>query len=560
MTHPDILILNGRCITFAQPDISALAIKDGRISALGTDGQIGPLAGPDTRIIDARGRTVMPGFIDSHVHIFLGSAELSNLNLRGLKGRDNLAKAVGDYAAAHPGDGMIVANAALYDILGPGEETTRQKLDAILPDRPLLLMAQDLHTGWANTIALEKAGILHGGKLPEGNEIVMASDGTAMGMLKEFAAIAPVIRLSALGGRDQLGLDTGRDPSPAATPAQRAHDKTVLLQGLHHCARQGITTLHNMDGNVYQLELLQELDEEGLLPLRIEVPMLLTNSDPIERIDEAVEMRRRFNSEMVWSNRVKMFMDGVLESYTAFMLRPYPGKPESHGEEIFSAEHFNRACIYADRLGLQISVHAVGDGAVRRVLDGFEAAQKANGKRDSRHRIEHIEVISPADLPRFAELGVVASMQPPHAPNGGHFDLAPVDDILYADQLPHHFQWRGMKDTGAHLVFSTDWPVIPIDVMRVIRTAVSAGPIWTESPDPRLPLMDVLAAYTRDTAWVEYSEDKKGRLALGYLADIAILSGDIEATDPEKIEDLHAAVTICNGKITWTDGTLTKAN
>jgi predicted amidohydrolase YtcJ len=557
MTHPDIVILNGRCITFAQPEITALAVKDGKIASLGSDAEINPLAGPDTKIIDARGQTVMPGFIDSHVHIFLGSAELSNLNLRGLKGRDNLAKAIADYATANPGDGMIVANAALYDILGPGEETTRQKLDAILSGRPLLLMAQDLHTGWTNTIALEMAGILHGARLPEGNEIVMGPDGSATGMLKEFAAIAPVMRLSALGGRDQLGLDTGRDPSPNATSAQRAHDKQVLLQGLHHCARQGITTLHNMDGNFYQLELLQELDDEGLLPLRIEIPMLLTNSDPIERIEEALEMRRRFNSEMVWSNRVKMFMDGVLESYTALMLRPYPGKPESQGEAIFSAEHFNRACIYADKQGLQISVHAVGDGAVRRVLDGFEAAQKANGRRDSRHRIEHIEVISPQDLPRFAELGVVASMQPPHAPNGGHFSPDPgVGDILYPDQLSHHFQWRGMKETGAHLVFSTDWPVIPIDVMRVIRTAVSAGPIWTESPDPRLPLMEVLAAYTRDNAWVEFGEDKKGQLAPGYLADIAILSGDIEATHTEDIERLSAAVTICNGKVTWTDGTL----
>jgi len=556
MIPPDTVIQNGRCITFARPHISALAISGGRISAVGTDAEIGPMAGPDTSIINARGQTVMPGFIDSHVHIFLGSAELSNLNLRGLMGRDNLAKAVADYAAGHPGEGMIVANAALYDVLGPGEQTTRHKLDAILPDRPLLLMAQDLHTGWANTVALERAGILHGAKLPEGNEIVLAPDGTATGMLKEFAAIAPVIRLSALGGRDQLGLDTGRDPSPAATPAQRAHDKDILRKGLDHCVRQGITTLHNMDGNFYQLDLLQELDEEGLLPLRIEVPMLLTNSDPIGRIDEVLEMRRRFNSEMVWSNRVKMFMDGVLESYTAFTLRPYPGKPESHGEEIFSAEHFNRACIHADRLGLQISVHAVGDGAVRRALDGFEAAQKANGKRDSRHRIEHIEVISPQDMPRFAELGVVASMQPPHAPNGGHFGLAPVGDILYPDQLPYHFQWRGMKETGAQLVFSTDWPVIPIDVMRVIRTATSAGPVWTESPDPRLPLLDVLAAYTRDNAWVEFSEDRKGRLAPGYLADIAILSGDIEATDPDDIERLNAAITICNGKVTWTDGTL----
>jgi predicted amidohydrolase YtcJ len=214
MTDPDIVILSGRCITFAKPNITALAVKDGKIAALGTDAEIRPLAGPDTKIIDARAQTVMPGFIDSHVHIFLGSAELSNLNLRGLKGREALAKAIADYAATHPGDGMIVANAALYDILGPGEETTRQKLDAILSDRPILLMAQDLHTGWANTIALEKAGILHGATLPEGNEIVMAPDGTATGMLKEFAAITPVMRLSAPISLGSIPDATPRPPPP----------------------------------------------------------------------------------------------------------------------------------------------------------------------------------------------------------------------------------------------------------------------------------------------------------------------------------------------------------
>ena len=155
-----------------------------------------------------------------------------------------------------------------------------------------------------------------------------------------------------------------------------------------------------------------------------------------------------------------MFMDGVLDSYTALMLSPYPGKPDSFGEGVFEAEHFNEACILADGMGLQISVHAIGDGAVRRTLDGYEAARRANGARDSRHRIEHIEVIDPLDLPRLAELDVVASLQPLHSPAGGLFEPYPAGDVLSAKQIRNAFAWRAIRATGARVCFSTDWPAM----------------------------------------------------------------------------------------------------
>ena len=239
---------------------------------------------------------------------------------------------------------------------------TRQGLDEVISDRPLAVMASDHHTVFANTKALEMAGILHGGECDEGSEIAMADDGTATGALYEPGAFKHVIALTPTGGREGAGFTYGDDPVPAPSAAERAIDREILKKGLAHCASHGITTLHNMDGNFYQLELLQEIDDAGELVCRTQVPFHLKNFHPLEKLQDAVDMRERFNSDMVWSNRVKMFMDGVSESYTAYMLQEYPDKATC-SEALFSVEHFNEACIKADEAGLQISVHAIGDAA-----------------------------------------------------------------------------------------------------------------------------------------------------------------------------------------------------
>lgn len=549
---PELIILNGALLTFdpSVPEATALAASGNRIIAVGDTEDIRALAVTETRIIDAAGGTVMPGFIDSHVHLFGGAAELDMLDLRDTMGRDALFSALSRFAAARPDDPLLMGVAADYNILGPDITTTRQDLDRILAERPVALMSADHHTVWANTIALEKAGILHGGPVAKGSEIVMAGDGTAQGQLNETGAFGPVLRLSQLGGRDLLGYVTGADPEPPATPKERAFDKDVILRGLNHCASQGITGLHNMDGNYYQLELLSELEAEGRLPIRVQVPMHLKNTDPLDRLEEADEMRRRFATDMVWSGRVKMFMDGVLDSYTALMLAPYPGKPASLGDAVFSAHHFNEACIRADALGLQLSTHAIGDGAVRRTLDGYEAARNANGARDSRHRIEHIELIDPSDLPRLADLEVVASLQPLHSPAAGLFSPYPAGDILAAEQIPFAFAWNKIRESGAKVCFSTDWPVVPVDTMMTVAGAVHGAELPPPWVDNRQSLTDTLAAYTRDSAWLEFNEHHKGCLKPGYLADIAILKQDLFAIDTSRLSQARIAVTICGGKIT----------
>jgi len=549
---PELIILNGRLMTFdpARPTATALAVHAGRISAVGDTGEVRKMAGPGTRIVDAGGATVLPGFIDSHVHLFGGSVELDYLDLYGVEGVEELTARVRAYADRTPDDKVVFAVRAEYEILGPGRRTTRQDLDAVSPDRPFAMFAPDHHTMWANTQALELAGILNGGSVEKGAEIVLSNDGTASGELREPGAYGPVLRMTRYGGRDLLGLITGADPVPPANAAERALDRDVIAKGLKHCASHGITGLHNMDGNLYTLTLLSELEDRGDLLCRTEVPFHLKSFDPLDRIEEAEEMRRRFSGDSVWCNRVKMFMDGVAESSTALMLEPYPGL-STRGDAVFEPEQFNAACILADANGLQISVHAIGDLAVRRTLDGYEAAIRANGRRDSRHRVEHVEILHPDDLPRFRDLGVVASMQPGHAPWGGVFPPDGVGRMLHPHQIPHAYAWRDIRATGAPLVFSTDWPVIPVDVMANVRAAVV--PLKMPEPwrDQRQTLRDTLKSYTADNAWVEFNEARKGRLMPGMMADIAVMSHDLEAMPPEGLDSARAVLTLCGGRITW---------
>lgn len=553
----DIVIHNGAVMTFDtdRPAATALAITGGQITRVGSDAEILKETGPDTRIIDAGGGTVLPGFIDSHVHLFGGSAELDYLSLYGVTGLEQMRAHILPYADANPDDALVFCVTADYGILGTGQTPTRQDLDTILPDRPLALFAPDHHTVWANTAALKAAGILQGGRVEAGSEIVMGTDGLASGELLEPGAYSPVLALTHYGGREMVGLTTGKDPVPPATPAQRQMDKDAIARGLAHCAAQGITGLHLMDGNRYQLELLSELEAEGRLLCRCDVPFHLKGSDPIARLtEEAPALRAAYQGDKLRCSHVKMFIDGVVESGTALMLRPYPGAlgaDGNAGEEVFTQEHFTAACVEADRLGFQIAVHAIGDSGVRRTIDAFEAARAANGPRDSRHRLEHIEVIHPDDLPRLAALGIVASLQPGHAPRGHIFPPDGVSSVLHPDQIAGAYAWQSIRETGARVVFSTDWPVIPVDVMSTLKAAIAPldlGPDW---PDQTQTLADSLSSYTYDNAWVAFREAQLGQIRPGMAADIAIMSHDLTRLPAAQITEAAAVVTIMDGAITY---------
>jgi predicted amidohydrolase YtcJ len=468
----------------------------------------------------------------------------------GVHGFDALADAVRAYAAGRPNQTILQAQGADYTILSAAERVTRHHLDRILPDRPFVMAAPDHHTMWANTKALEMAGLLRGRQLGPGNEIVMGDDGLAAGELREGEAFGPLI---ALAGEDRvrLGLSTGGEPDPKPTPEQQASDRAIMRRGLEWCAKHGITSIQNMDGNLHQLELLSEIEAEGQLLCRAQIPFHYKNFMKPEMLAKASLMAERYHSEWISSGMVKVFMDGVLDSWTAVMVEPYADRPDWIGEPLFTQEHFNAVATEADRRGLQIAVHAIGDGAVRSVLDGYEAATKANGRRDSRHRIEHIEVITENDIPRLASLGVIASMQPPHPPGSMGLPLEPTVSRMGRKRWPLSYAWRTIKNAGAHVVFASDWPVSPIDPIAGIQAAMVRKPWADGDPDHSFTLHEAIAGYTVEGAYAEFMEHRKGRLKKGYLADLVVLSADVEKTDPNDLHRVRPVTTICGGKITY---------
>ncbi|MCJ8308969.1 MAG: amidohydrolase [Rhizobiaceae bacterium] len=555
-TPPDLVILNGSVLTMDRraPRAEAVAITADRISAVGKTDDIRALATADTKIIDAAGRSVLPGFIDSHVHLFQGSAELDFLPVGGLTDLAAVRPKVLEYARARPEEPLILGVGAFYELFTGNAVAPRKLLDDIIADRSFALLAADLHTVWANTLTLEQAGLVHGAEMPEGSTVVMADDGLADGTLLETGAFGPALALSRTGGRDMLGYVTGRDPAPPATRAEREADKALLRKGLDHVARHGITTLHNMDGNFYQLQLLSELEAEGHLNVRVQVPFHFKNFDPLDRLREAEEMHAQYRGDKLWSGRVKMFMDGVLESRTGLKIHGYPDDPENHGEAVFDPDHFNEACRIIDAMGLQISVHAVGDLAVQRVLDGYAHARAKNGKWDARHRIEHVELVTESDLQRMKDLDVVASMQPRHAAFAGFFEPPTPNTIFFAEECARAYAWKTIYDAGIPLALSTDWPVVPVDALASIQSAVSPldlGPGW---PDQSLGLWQALESYTATNAWMEFKEHHHGRLMPGMAADIVMLDSDIENCPINAISDIPIALTICAGVVAFRSG------
>ena len=542
---PDLILTNARVLTMDanNPRATGVALAGGRILAVG---EVAGLAGPDTQVIDCGGRTVLPGFVESHLHLVLGGVELEQLQIGGLSGFDALHAAFAGYAAGRPDAPLLMAQGAGYEILGA--PVTRHDLDRVIADCPIAMMAADHHTVWANTAALRAAGILYGTKMPHGHEVVMAADGTATGELREFEAFGAVL---ALGGAAhlQLGIATGGEPDPWPDAAQRARDKDRIAAGLAHCSGHGITSMVNMDGNRYTCVLLREMADEGRLTARVKVPFHFKPHMGLSELDRATAMAAEFRGDWVTSGFVKMFMDGVVDSRTAFMLSDYPGVPGHRSEPLFEPERFKAICTEIDRRGLQIAVHAIGDGAVRVTIDGYEAAGQANGFRDLRHRIEHIELIDRADVPRLGALGITASVQPPHPPGAMEFPMSTMEAVYPRDRWRDAYLWKTLADHGAKIAYASDWPVADVNVMRGIQAALTRVP-FEGAADERLALTDTLHAYTAGGAWAAHMDGLTGRLTAGLAADIVVIDGDIEAIAPADLGTTAIALTIAGGRIT----------
>lgn len=372
MTQANTLFINANVFTADpdQPNAQAVAIQGNRILFVGDNPNAETYRGPSTRVIDAIGRTVMPGFIDSHFHLLNGAKELRFAQLQDVRTLEMLKQELVNFAESNQGE-WVAGIGLVYGILPDGSSITRHHLDEIIPDRPVFLVAYDGHTSWANTEALRRADLLNGRDMGTFSKVAMGDDGLATGEMLENAG-APV-----------------EDLIPVVT-----EDETLdlLVRAVKLAAGYGLTGVHNMNGDLKDLRVYQKLEARGEMLLRVYVPFRVDPEMKPDVLNEALEMRSS-STNKVRGGLVKFFMDGVIETGTGLLLDDYEGRPGWRGTAQFEPEHFTELALEADKHGLQITVHCTGDGAVRRVLDTYEIVRKQNGPRDSRHRIEHIELV-----------------------------------------------------------------------------------------------------------------------------------------------------------------------
>jgi len=525
-TKADLIITNAKIFTSDEtnPSAEAVAIKSNRIVYVGSNDGAAEFKEASTRVVDGQGRTVTPGFIDSHFHLLWGAISMGGAQLYDAKDINDVRTILLEFAENNKTAEWIDGRGVKYDVI-----TNRHELDAIIKDKPIYINAYDGHTSWANTKALELAGILQPGREAEGNGVIVRDEnGIATGELRETA----------------MGLVSDLIPEP-----NEARKRELLKMTMARMNATGVTSVHNMNGDMQELMTYAAVEDTGEMTVRVYEPYHVKPETTEEMLNEAAEMAK-VKGEFVRGGAAKFFMDGVWESYTALNVEPYADNPEAKPDGIYSLEHFTRMATLCDKMGLQIFVHCCGDGAVRRTLDGYEAVQRSNGKRDSRHRIEHIEVYHPDDLPRFKQLGVLPSMQTSHAPfsiNEG--DVWPT---RVGRQRWHlSFAWRDVLNAGNKISYGSDWPVAPYDPMINLHVGLNRE-AWAEGvPSHNLTLEELIIGYTRDAAYAEFMENEKGQIKVGYLADLVLFSHDLFALPKKDIMEAKPVMTVVNGKVVF---------
>jgi predicted amidohydrolase YtcJ len=531
----ETVVVNARIYTVSahQPWAEALAISGGKIVAVGSAREIARYRGAGTRVIDAGGRLVLPGITDPHTHFTSGSRFLSQIDLHGAETMAEIAARVRDYAARHPGNGWILGRGWVYSTFGAEALPHRETLDAVISDRPVLLTAYDGHTTWANSKALALAGVTRDTPDPPNGIIVRdPRTGEPTGTLKEAAS--------------QLVRKVIPVPSREETLA-------AFRQGIAHVNSLGVVGLHTLGGDAGILELLDEIRRAGGLSLRMYVAYWAAPPEMTPAMfDDAEQARRKYNDEWLSTNLVKFVLDGVIESHTAAMLAPYSDDSSLIGKTFWPPDKYKAAVVEFDRRGFLVTTHAIGDAAIRVALDAYQAANKSNGTKDSRMRIEHIEAVSAADVPRFGSLGVIASMQPLHA--------YPDENALNVwarnagpERTTRAFAWHSIAAAGGRLAFGSDWPVVTINPWEgmqnaVTRQTVEGTPAGGWVPSQRVTLEQAIEAYTMGAAYAGRREKTQGSLEAGKVADLVILSQDVFKVDPHAIGKTEVLLTMVAGK------------
>lgn len=525
----DLVLVNGVIYTgdSARPRVEALAVKGERIIAVGTTKEVQAMAGESTRVIDLQGRFAMPGFNDAHIHMANGGQARLAVELNGAASlaefQQRIRARLGDYK-----EGEWITGRGWDHTLWPEKRfPTAKDLDAVSTTHPMIFNRVDGHVVIANSLALRMAGITRNTQDPPGGAIERDAEGNPTGMLKESA----------------MGLV--RRQVPDLTQAQR---RRAIELAVEEATQHGITSVQ--DNSSWQdFQVYDALKKEGKLTLR--VTEWLPFTAPLAQLEQ---MRRRGGTNDPWlkTGALKGVVDGTLGSRTAAMLEPFSDDASTRGIMRIPAEELKKLAIERDKAGFQIALHAIGDAANRAALDAFAAAREANGTRDARHKVEHAQVVAPADFARFKELDVIASMQPCHETT----DMRWAQDRVGRERSNGAYAWRSMQQSGVRLAFGTDYPVEPLNPMIglyacVTRERPEGGPAGGWIPQEKISLDDCIQAYTAGSAYAEFEEANKGQLMPGKFADIVVLSADVTKIAPREILKTKAVTTIVGGRVVY---------
>ena len=545
MTRAQLAFVNGAVYTVdaTRSRAQAVAVADGRISAVGTDEEIRDAVGPGTEVVDLTGRMLLPGFQDAHCHPPSGGLDMIQCDLNDIYTEPEYLEIVAAYAARHP-DRPWIQGGGWYMAAFPGGAPRRSKLDAIVPDRPVLLFSRDGHSAWANSRALEVAGISAATQDPPDGRIERDADGSPAGTLHDGAA--------------------NLVPAPDPTPDELTEGLRLGQEYLHSL---GITAWQDaIVGGFYDtLPTYRAVAEAGHLTARVVGALWWDRHRGEEQIDELVELRAAGQVGRFRPTSVKLMQDGIIEGFTAAMIEPYldaDGKPSDRsGPSFIEPAALDRAVTRLDALGFQCHFHAIGDRAVRESLDAIEAALEANGPYDHRHHIAHIQVVHPDDVPRFRRLRTVANGQPLWACYDSQMEELTIP-FLGEERTSWQYPFGSLVRAGATLAFGSDWSVSSPNPLEEIHVAVNRRALpdgLVESggsrraveevflPDERLDLATAIAAFTIGSAYVNHLDDETGSIEVGKQADLAIVDRDLFALPPDEIASARVDATYVGG-------------
>ena len=533
----DLIIKNAKIVTIDQnnPRAEAVAVKGEKIIAVSSNQNIARyIKKGKTIVIDACNRLVVPGFNDAHIHFISGGYSLMNLDFRYITDIKIIQKMVMEKVSrSEPGE-MIRGGGWDHELFPDKQWPTREILDEVAPDNPVILARTDGHSVWVNSLVLRLSGITKDTPDPAGGTIVRnKKTGDPTGILKESA---------------QNLIDSTKFKKLSADKQKKRATKALEL-ALEAARRTGVTSIQHLNNHS---ELFEKFHDQGKLTVRVTFNMWLTDNE--ETLVQYQELRKKFHSENNWIRfgYLKGFIDGTLGSGTALMFDPFSDDPSTSGLPQMSYDELERKVVASDKNGFQIGIHAIGTRANHWILNAYEKAQKRNGRRDSRHRSEHAQILTDLDIPRFVELGVIASMQPTHCITDKRF----AEKRIGLKRCRGAYAWKRLLDSGAQIAFGTDWYVEPIDPLEGLYAAVTRkdragepGKGWFA--DQKLSMEKAIELYTLGSAYAEFTENRKGSIKKGMLADMVIFNQDLMTIAPQDIMKAKVDYTIVGGKIVF---------